>query len=158
VLHYGKGDNYHPHVDYLIRGVADRELELLGQRIITFLMYLNAVEEGGETAYVRAGLRVKPSICTAVMHFNCLPDGSEDKMSEHISSQVEKGDKWIARKAIHEKLYYGEEIIISNKKRETGTQKNTTKIGRNALCVCGSGKKYKHCCGKINRDAGFPPA
>jgi preprotein translocase subunit SecA len=22
------------------------------------------------------------------------------------------------------------------------------KIGRNDLCVCGSGKKYKHCCGK----------
>ena len=22
------------------------------------------------------------------------------------------------------------------------------KIGRNAPCPCGSGKKYKHCCGK----------
>ncbi len=22
------------------------------------------------------------------------------------------------------------------------------KIGRNELCPCGSGKKYKHCCGK----------
>ena len=26
----------------------------------------------------------------------------------------------------------------------------TKKISRNALCPCGSGKKYKHCCGKIN--------
>ena len=23
----------------------------------------------------------------------------------------------------------------------------TTKVGRNAPCPCGSGKKYKHCCG-----------
>jgi hypothetical protein len=23
------------------------------------------------------------------------------------------------------------------------------KIGRNELCPCGSGKKFKHCCGKI---------
>ena len=26
----------------------------------------------------------------------------------------------------------------------------TKKISRNAPCPCGSGKKYKHCCGKIN--------
>lgn len=25
---------------------------------------------------------------------------------------------------------------------------NTVKIGRNELCICGSGKKYKKCCGK----------
>jgi preprotein translocase subunit SecA len=24
------------------------------------------------------------------------------------------------------------------------------KIPRNAKCPCGSGKKYKHCCGKLN--------
>jgi uncharacterized protein len=23
------------------------------------------------------------------------------------------------------------------------------KVGRNELCPCGSGKKFKHCCGKI---------
>ena len=26
----------------------------------------------------------------------------------------------------------------------------TKKISRNAPCPCGSGKKYKHCCGKIS--------
>lgn len=37
---------------------------------------------------------------------------------------------------------------------ETGTLKTTTvvregkKIGRNDPCPCGSGKKYKHCCGR----------
>ena len=28
------------------------------------------------------------------------------------------------------------------------TVKNKEKIGRNDLCPCGSGKKYKKCCGK----------
>lgn len=28
------------------------------------------------------------------------------------------------------------------------TVKNIVKIGRNDLCPCGSGKKYKKCCGK----------
>ena len=27
-------------------------------------------------------------------------------------------------------------------------QKNNAKLGRNALCPCGSGKKFKNCCGK----------
>ncbi|OQX86863.1 hypothetical protein B6D60_05320 [candidate division KSB1 bacterium 4484_87] len=27
-------------------------------------------------------------------------------------------------------------------------KKATPKIGRNDPCPCGSGKKYKHCCGK----------
>ena len=29
-------------------------------------------------------------------------------------------------------------------------QRETIKVGRNEKCPCGSGKKYKHCCGKIN--------
>ncbi|MDY6862516.1 MAG: SEC-C metal-binding domain-containing protein, partial [Thermodesulfobacteriota bacterium] len=29
------------------------------------------------------------------------------------------------------------------------------KIGRNAPCPCGSGKKYKNCCGSPNNNADF---
>ena len=33
--------------------------------------------------------------------------------------------------------------------RPQGTVKHTEKqLGRNALCSCGSGKKYKNCCGR----------
>jgi uncharacterized protein len=32
---------------------------------------------------------------------------------------------------------------------ETAYQPRRQKIGRNDFCPCGSGKKYKHCCGKI---------
>lgn len=31
------------------------------------------------------------------------------------------------------------------------------KIGRNAPCPCGSGRKYKRCCGKERRAATFEP-
>jgi uncharacterized protein YecA (UPF0149 family) len=30
----------------------------------------------------------------------------------------------------------------------TATRQAKLKIGRNDPCRCGSGKKYKHCCGK----------
>ena len=32
--------------------------------------------------------------------------------------------------------------------RESQSKKSPPKIGRNQPCPCGSGKKYKHCCGK----------
>ena len=35
--------------------------------------------------------------------------------------------------------------IISNPPKTMTIEK---KIGRNELCLCGSGKKYKNCCGK----------
>lgn len=38
------------------------------------------------------------------------------------------------------------EILKTNRKRNTVVKNN--KIGRNDSCPCGSGKKYKHCCGK----------
>lgn len=38
------------------------------------------------------------------------------------------------------------EILKTHRKRNTVVKNN--KIGRNDSCPCGSGKKYKHCCGK----------
>jgi preprotein translocase subunit SecA len=35
-----------------------------------------------------------------------------------------------------------------NAKPKTAPVADGKKVGRNDLCPCGSGKKYKHCCGK----------
>lgn len=41
------------------------------------------------------------------------------------------------------------ETEITNDDKSTArTPKKVDKVGRNDLCPCGSGKKYKHCCGK----------
>lgn len=37
---------------------------------------------------------------------------------------------------------------ITNEWRKSKIIINPTKIGRNEQCICGSGKKYKKCCGK----------
>ena len=34
------------------------------------------------------------------------------------------------------------------KEKIKSTRKRVTKIGRNDPCPCGSGRKYKQCCGK----------
>jgi len=43
-------------------------------------------------------------------------------------------------------------VIIRDEKEEEGKDQpliQSKKIGRNDKCLCGSGKKYKHCCGSI---------
>ncbi len=41
-------------------------------------------------------------------------------------------------------------LVFTNKKEQTTQSLETSKkIGRNDKCPCGSGKKYKHCCGSI---------
>ena len=44
-------------------------------------------------------------------------------------------------------------IVISNENKEKNSQKEEVlknkKVGRNEKCPCGSGKKYKQCCGSI---------
>ena len=44
-------------------------------------------------------------------------------------------------------------IVVSNEKEEkekpTKISSNNKKVGRNEKCPCGSGKKFKHCCGLV---------
>ena len=45
-------------------------------------------------------------------------------------------------------------VVISKnndekKESENKVEKKTQKVGRNEKCPCGSGKKYKHCCGSV---------
>ena len=41
---------------------------------------------------------------------------------------------------------YGE--LIAHRRFEKHRMQHKSKIGRNQLCPCGSGKKYKKCCGR----------
>ena len=48
---------------------------------------------------------------------------------------------------IREKLLYGYDET-SDESKKTPVRRTSKKIGRNDPCPCGSGKKYKNCCGK----------
>ena len=42
-------------------------------------------------------------------------------------------------------------VLPDTQADDQGTVRRVTpKVGRNEDCPCGSGKKYKHCCGKLN--------
>ena len=47
-----------------------------------------------------------------------------------------------------ERKEVAKKIITNDGKDTVKTSKKSDKIGRNDPCPCGSGKKYKQCCGK----------
>ena len=47
-----------------------------------------------------------------------------------------------------ERKQVAKNTVTNDSKDHAKVQKKSTKVGRNDLCPCGSGKKYKQCCGK----------
>jgi len=71
---------------------------------------------------------------TGIVEFIAQYEQNGTKYSHHEVSQFQKTDgKW----------YYKD-----GKLRGTTNVRSEPKIGRNDPCPCGSGKKYKKCCGK----------
>ncbi|NCU18168.1 hypothetical protein GW534_10615 [Bacillus sp. P1(2020)] len=61
-------------------------------------------------------------------------------------------EKWeeitVAREQQYSEMIKRDNMLVKeNIKNQTSTQ-NKVKVGRNDPCPCGSGKKYKKCCGK----------
>ena len=74
------------------------------------------------------------------VQFNSMADINE--MLKHIVPVVGLTRKWI------NKGYTSQELSPHTFDSRTGQKIKTVDIGRNAPCPCGSGKKYKKCCGR----------
>ena len=104
VLHYGVGGGYEPHYDYFnpAEPGSAAQLQRGGQRIATFIMYLNAVDDGGATAFPNVGLEVKPQPGNALYFESLSPAGQLDTNTLHAGTPVVQGEKWIATKWLRE--------------------------------------------------------
>ncbi|KAG7174894.1 Prolyl 4-hydroxylase subunit alpha-1-like 4 [Homarus americanus] len=101
---YGAGGHYIPHMDFLAlyRSLweSDNPVEKLmkefpnGDRVATFMIYMNKVEEGGRTAFPRVGVSVEPREGSAVFWYNLLPSGKGDLRMLHAACPVLRGTKW----------------------------------------------------------------
>lgn len=98
LLHYNPGEQIADHYDFVD---PDRtpdyanEIRGNGQRIITFLVYLNDDFEGGETQFPRLGLSHRGRAGDALMFVNALADLSPDKRTLHAGRPPIRGEKWI---------------------------------------------------------------
>jgi prolyl 4-hydroxylase len=100
ILHYATGEEYRPHFDFT-DPEAPQFAELVrreGQRVGTFLIYLNEDFEGGETDFPRAGLRYRGRTGDAIFFLNVEKSGAVDKRTLHAGLPPTRGEKWLFSK------------------------------------------------------------
>ena len=92
VLRYSPGQEYRPHFDYL-EGVEN-------PRPLTALVYLNEDYEGGETEFVKTGLKVRGHRGDMLVFRNSANDDVRDPLAEHAGLPVTSGTKYLATRWI----------------------------------------------------------
>jgi hypothetical protein len=107
ILRYQPGDEYRPHADYYDpkHPGSATGLSQGGQRVATFLVYLNDVPAGGETAFPRIDISMPPERGAGLLFFNCAPEGVPDPRTLHAGKPVEDGEKWLLSRWIRASAY-----------------------------------------------------
>ena len=100
IVHYEIGEHYGLHCDYFEEGNIDI-LGDGGQRLWTAFIYLNDVEQGGETNFVYGGEKIKPRRGRMVLWRNYL-NGKPVKESLHEGLPPISGEKWACNVWIRE--------------------------------------------------------
>ena len=99
-MNYGLGGIISAHVDS--RNWRDstsaESIYKLGPRIITFMIYLSNLPDGGHTVFPQTGISVKPEMGSVLYWFTVHPDLSYDSRNFHMGCPTVYGNKWIANK------------------------------------------------------------
>lgn len=102
VLHYDVGEQISEHFDFVDPNVPDyeRHIRERGQRIVTFLVYLNDDYAGGETEFPRLGVSHKGRGGEGFFFVNAFADGRPDVRTLHAGRAPSSGEKWIVSQFI----------------------------------------------------------
>ena len=97
ILRYEVGQQITPHFDFIDAQAADyaQQIREQGQRMITFLLYLNNDYEGGETTFPELGIVHRGSTGDGLYFINAHQDLSPDRSMLHTGSPPTAGEKWI---------------------------------------------------------------
>ncbi|HKT32864.1 MAG TPA: hypothetical protein VJS89_10330 [Gammaproteobacteria bacterium] len=109
VLRYRLQDRYAAHTDYFDAARLEnnrRHGDYSGQRTASFLVYLRAPEQGGETHYLKINKKIVGRPRMALCHFNLTASGTPDEMTLHTGASVLKGEKWLARTTLRERPFF----------------------------------------------------
>lgn len=123
--------------DTEVRGTVKELAEKYGQDVMTMVGFLDGINE-------------------SLKEENPIEDLSEDTQVNLIFDKALLYKNMVAAKAdwLYElpqwKEIFSEEELkaLYKEQRDSGTVRKPKKIGRNDPCPCGSGKKYKKCCGR----------
>ena len=113
LVRYRPGESFGWHYD----AVPATKLSNGGQRLATFLVYLNEPKSGGSTAFrdLRTGLsgldgspqrlQVEPKVGRALFFFPSDGDGTPDERTLHAGMPPIDDDKWILQSWIRQRVY-----------------------------------------------------
>jgi hypothetical protein len=97
VLHYSVGQEYKPHYDFFGGVDSINNFNPNQQRIKTICLYLNDVEQGGETSFPRLNKSVMPEKGKVAFFENIdLQTDQPYLESLHAGQPVLRGEKWLA--------------------------------------------------------------
>ena len=130
-----------PHFEEFERAISLRIIDNL------WVEHLNAMEALKEGIFLRQYAQTNPLQAYTMEGYN---------MFEQLLNQIDESIAKFLLKANIEQNTQMTQTLNSGKTNDTKqdgdkkvkTVKNDKKIKRNDLCPCGSGKKYKQCCGK----------
>jgi prolyl 4-hydroxylase len=107
VLQYRQEGEYRPHFDFFPPEKPTSALSLKngGQRVATLIVYLNTVEEGGETYFPKLDLKIKPVKGSALYFSYTNTENELDRMTLHGGASPAHGEKWIMTKWMRQEKF-----------------------------------------------------
>ena len=103
LLNYQPGQRFLPHFDYLDPVKQRDNIALHGQRVGTFLLYLNDGFAGGETDFPELGWRYKGRKGDALLFWSADANGALEHSALHAGLPLSNGEKWVLSQWIRRK-------------------------------------------------------
>ena len=123
--------------DEEVKGTVKELAEKYGQEVLTMVGFLDGIDES-----------LKGPNPIETMDENTEVSLAFDKEKLYKNMVAAKAD-WLYELPQWKEIYSEEELKkLYKEQKESTTIRKEKKIGRNDPCPCGSGKKYKKCCGR----------
>ena len=120
-----------------VKGTVKELAEKYGQEVLTMVGFLDGIDES-----------LKEPNPIETMDEDTVVSLAFDKEKLYKNMVAAKAD-WLYELPQWKEIYSEEELKkLYKEQKESTTIRKEKKIGRNDPCPCGSGKKYKKCCGK----------
>ncbi len=104
VFHYATGQEIKAHYDRLNDGIGNyADSGYQGDRIVTFLLYLNDDFDGGDLDFPLVGQRFKGREGDAVYFAHVDNSGAPDRKSLHAGLPILRGEKYVLSQWIHDR-------------------------------------------------------
>jgi prolyl 4-hydroxylase len=106
VLHYDPGQSFARHFDFLDPAVPAfaEDVARSGQRIVTFLTYLNDDYAGGETDFPQLGISHRGKAGEALIFANIDASGAPDRRTLHAGLPPHSGEKWLLSQWVRDRV------------------------------------------------------